>query len=288
VIDQARARGAELASVEHRWGADDVILYHLALGAGADPLSERELRYAYERELAVLPTFVVSRALDVLAGLDDVPGLEFERAKVLHGEQEIELSAAVPAKGAMRTTGRLSEIEDKGAHALAIVDAESHLDDGTLLARTRFSIVMRDAGGFGGAAANGAHQRRGVPPERAPDVEVTRPILRQQALLYRLTGDKNPLHADPRVAGAAGFDAPILHGLATYGIACKAVVDELLDGDVDRVAGFGARFSGVVFPGETLTVRAWRDDTSIAVEALVAERDSKVLTRSELTLRSAA
>jgi acyl dehydratase len=152
--------------------------------------------------------------------------------------------------------------------------------DGKLLWTTKRSIFARGEGGFGGERGPSTSVAL---PDRAPDVEVALPILPQQALLYRLCGDRNPLHSDPETAAAAGFPRPILHGLCTYGIGCKAIVDTFLDGDVNRVKFYGARFAGVVFPGETLTASIWKEDGRFVAVLIAPSRDgATVLSGVEL------
>ena len=146
--------------------------------------------------------------------------------------------------------------------------------DGTLLWTQRRSIFARGEGGFGGERGPSTSD---AAPDRAPDVEVSVPILPQQALLYRLCGDRNPLHSDPEFAAAAGFPRPILHGLCTYGMTCKAIVDTLLDGDAGAVAAYGARFAGVAFPGETLNVGIWKEDGRLLASVVAPARDNAVV-----------
>lgn len=282
MIDVEKAVGASLPPVVGAWDEDDVILYHLGLGAGIPPTDPDELAYTYERALKVLPTFAVIQAFSVLHGLAGVAGLHFDPANVLHGEQEVAVPAPLPVRSEVKTSGRVTAVYDKGSDAVTVVEATSRTPDGRELARTRFSLFMRGAGGFGGERGPGAAY---AAPDGPPDAEISRRTLPQQALLYRLSGDKNPLHADPEAAAYAGFDRPILHGLATYGIVCRAVVDELVGGDVSVVARYGARFSGIVFPGDTLVIRAWSRDCGFALQALVEERGTSVLD-GHLVLRS--
>jgi acyl dehydratase len=141
---------------------------------------------------------------------------------------------------------------------------------------------VRGEGGFGGPSGPPPANE---PPSRSPDIEVERATLPQQALLYRLSGDRNPLHADPEFAKLGGFDQPILHGLCSYGIVCKAVVDEALGGDVGSVARYQARFAGVVFPGETLVVQMWMEDHCVVVAAHTKERGTPVITNAAITRR---
>src|SRR5581483_35648 len=157
-------------------------------------------------------------------------------------------------------------------------------DAGTTLCVNRFSLFLRGEGGFGGDPGPSAGGE--AAPDRAPDHVVESPTLEQQALLYRLSGDPNPIHADPEMAKMAGFDRPILHGLCSYGIACKAAVDTALDGDVSAVAGWRARFAGIVRPGETIVTELWDEGDRVLVAARTKERQSPVLSNAVLTKRA--
>jgi len=283
-IDVARVLAAKLPAVRSRWEADDVILYHLGLGAGAAAHDPAELSYVYEKSLKVLPTYAVIPAFSWLPPVDEVDGLDIDPALLLHGEQELTLHGPMPAAGEVETTGRVAEVWDKGSGALVVFEAESRdTTTGRIVFVNRFTSFVRGEGGFGGEPGPAAAP---AAPDRAPDAEVVMPTLRQQALLYRLSGDKNPLHADPEYAALGGFAQPILHGLSTYGMSCKAAVDALLDGDVSKVAAFRGRFAGVVFPGETIVVRLWDEGDLIVLDACTQERESPAISNAYISLRS--
>lgn len=276
-IDPKVAIGAELPGTSVTWTASDVLLYHLALGAGGDPTSPRELRYALEDDLRVLPTFgVVAPSLRVSEPPSvSFPGISVDLAKVLHGSQGITVHGPIPVDGKARIDSRIVEVWDKGKAAVIVQEATATSPDGVPLWTTRSSIFARGEGGFGGerGPASVAFE-----PSREPDLVIDTPTLPQQALLYRLCGDRNPLHASPEFASAAGFPAPILHGLCTYGIVAKALTDACLDADPWLVKSFDARFAGVVYPGESLRTSAWVDgDTIHAVTTVPARDDTKVL-----------
>lgn len=282
-IDPDLAIGAELDETTFSWTASDVLLYHLALGAGAAPADPRELRYTYEAELHVLPTFgVVAPNLRQTAPPEvSLPGVHIDLAKVLHGQQEITSHGRIPVAGQARVRTRIADVYDKGSAAVIVQEGEAVDSTGTALWTTRSSIFARGEGGFGGKRGP---SMRAEQPSREPDAVVETPILPQQALLYRLCGDRNPLHADPDFAAAAGFPAPILHGLCSYGMVCKAVVDAMLDGEPSRVRSYSAGFAGVVYPGETLRTRVWRKDDRLRMATTVPERDdAPVLTNAYLT-----
>ena len=282
-IDLEKALGAELETRVTSWNANDVILYHLGVGAGVGKARDpKELEYTYESRLKVLPSFGVIPVGGAVGGLTRAPGVDINFALVLHGEQSVELHRPIPAQAKTETRARIAEIWDKGSAALIVVETVTHKQGGEALFTNRFSIFARDEGGFGGES--GPRAADGV-PDREPDLVSSTPTAEHQALLYRLSGDTNPLHVDPEFAKKAGFERPILHGLCTYGIVCKAVIDAALDGDVERVAGYGARFSGVVYPGQTIVTSIWRENGRLLLTATAGEPPSAVLGNATITLR---
>ncbi|CRK50275.1 2-enoyl acyl-CoA hydratase [Rhodococcus sp. RD6.2] len=272
-IDPSIAIGAELPVQDFTWTASDVQLYHLGIGAGARPLDSSELRYLDDAKPQVLPTFatVVANIHATEAPKVSFPGVEIDLAKVVHGSQEVTVHQPIPAEGTGRTTTRIAEVWDKGKAAVVVQESVTTDAEGNPLWTSRSSIFARGEGGFGGE--RGPSEAVAL-PDRAPDHEVEVPTLPQQALLYRMCGDRNPLHSDPEFAAGAGFPAPILHGLCTYGIVCKAAVDTALDADATRVKGYKARFAGVVYPGETLLVRIWEEAGRLLISASVPAREN--------------
>ncbi|MGX6510545.1 MaoC/PaaZ C-terminal domain-containing protein [Rhodococcus sp. SJ-2] len=271
-IDPSVAIGATLPAQEFSWSSSDVQLYNLGLGAGGRPTEAGELRYLRDGDPQVLPTFATVAATfhDTEPPKVSFPGIEIDLAKVVHGSQEVQVHAPIPASGKARTTTRIAEVWDKGKAAVIVQESVTEDLDGNPLWTARSSIFARGEGGFGGE--RGPSEALAL-PDRDPDAEFDVPTLPQQALLYRLCGDRNPLHSDPEFAKAAGFPAPILHGLCTYGTVCKSITDHLLDSDATRVAGFRAKFAGVVFPGETLRVRVWKSGNQLLATVTVADRD---------------
>lgn len=270
-IDAAKAVAAEPRTGEITWSHKDVQLYHLGLGAGVPANDPDELRYTLESRLHVLPSFATvagAGSPGVISGLS-MPGVEVDLARVLHGGQTIELHRPIPPEGKALATGRIAAVYDKGKAAILVMRTEVADADGPLWTNDA-QIFVRGEGGWGG---DRGPSTRLEPPTGEPDRTVERPIREDQALLYRLSGDWNPLHADPEFAKLAGFDRPILHGLCTYGMTLKAVVDTLLDGDVTRVRSYTTRFAGVVFPGETLRIRMWRREGGVQVAVSAVERD---------------
>jgi acyl dehydratase len=284
-IDPAVALGAQLPAEDFSWTASDVLLYHLALGAGVDPVDPRELRYTVEDDLQVLPTFaVVAQTVHRFEPpAVEYPGISIDLAKVLHGTQRIDVHRPLPVDGKARATARVKGVYDKGS--AAVVETETVVTDldGEPIWTNTSSIFARGEGGFGGERGPSGPP---PPPDRAPDAVLVTSTAPQQALWYRLLGDRNPLHSHPDFAAQAGFPRPILHGLCTYGMVCKAVVDAELGGEVGRVAGYGVRFAGVVFPGETLRTSVWRTDGRLVLATTVDERDdAPALTGAELVVR---
>lgn len=269
-IDAAKAVAAEPRSAEITWDHKDIQLYHLGLGAGIPATDPDELRYTLESKLHVLPSFatVAGAGMGVVGGLS-APGIDVNLAHVLHGGQTIELHRPIPVKGKATTTSRVAAVYDKKKAAVLVLRSEVADADGPLWTSDS-QIFVRGEGGFGGD--RGPSARLEV-PERAPDRTVERAIREDQALLYRLSGDWNPLHADPEFAKLAGFDKPILHGLCSYGMTLKAVADTALGGDVSRITRYSTRFAGIVFPGETLRIRMWQEPGRVQVTVTAVERE---------------
>jgi acyl dehydratase len=279
-IDPAVAVGADLGVTKFEWRSTDVLLYHLALGAGTS-----DLAYVLEDRLKVLPTFGVVAPNFRMFEPPAVtfPGIDIDLSKVLHGTQSITVHGPLPSSGQAVAQSRIADVWDKGKAAVIIQESTATTLAGDPLWTTRSGIFARGEGGFGGSRGSSS---RLPEPVGDPVLEVEVPTLPQQALLYRLCGDRNPLHADPSFAAMAGFDRPILHGLCTYGVVCKALVDSLLAGDVTKVATFSTRFAGILFPGETIRVRAWQTETGYQATATAVDReDAPVLDETVLSLR---
>jgi acyl dehydratase len=283
-VDRDRALGADLGEREVHWDVDDVLLYHLGIGAGQPPTDPGELEYTYEKNLKVLPSFAVvaggRRPRESVAF--QVPGIEFDLAQLLHGEQDVEIHRPLPSAARAKARGRVADVFDKGKAALVVFEYETRDESDRPLFTTRMSAFIRGEGGFGGPSGP---KPGNTPPEREPDGVIESVTLPQQALLYRLSGDKNPLHADPDFAKVAGFDRPIIHGLCSYGIACKAIVDHVLDGDPTRVARYQARFAGVAFPGETYLTSWWREGDRVLLEVSSRDRGKRVISNAAITLQ---
>ena len=272
-IDPEIALGAELPAQTFSWDASDVALYNLAVGAARDPLDTTGLRYIDDRSPLVLPSFATVAATMHVTEAPKVsfPGVEIDLAKVVHGAQHVFPLGPIPASGTATTRTKIADLQDKGKAAVIVQESTTTAEDGTELWRARSAIFARDEGGFGGERGT---SEKVAYPDRAPDHEIEVPTAPNQALLYRLCGDRNPLHSDPEFARRAGFDRPIMHGLGSYGLVLRALVDSLYDGDVSGISQYGVSFAGILFPGETLRVRAWRTENGFVATADSVERDN--------------
>ena len=243
--------GAPTEPLRHQYTWKDAVLYALGVGARMPD----ELDFLVEMKgPKVLPTFAVVPSFRTL--VDIVGKLGANPMMILHGEQKVILHRAIPASGAFSTIAEVTGIYDKGKGALAVVEAKTTDESGEPVFDNVFSIFVRGAGGFGGD--RGPEALVAEPPDREPDFAHEQATSTEQAALYRLSGDLNPLHVSPQMAKMAGFDRPILHGLCTYGYAGRAVLHHACGGDPEKFRSLAARFSGVVFPGDTLTTRGWR------------------------------
>ncbi|HUI27777.1 MAG TPA: MaoC/PaaZ C-terminal domain-containing protein [Candidatus Kryptonia bacterium] len=270
------AVGKKLAPTTFTYAEKDVMLYALGIGASTD-----ELQFTYERDLKVLPTFGVIPAFPALFAIGNV--MQVNPMMVLHGEQRIELFAPIPTRGTLTTTPTVTGVYDKIKGALVVVDADTVDEKGTLLFRNTFGTFARGEGGFGGD--RGPSGPKNVPPDRPPDSVVEMKTLVQQALIYRLSGDMNPLHADPDFAKMGGYDTPILHGLCTFGHVGRAVLRSSCGNDPARFKALDVRFSGVVYPGETIVTEMWKESaTSVIVQARTKERGEVVISAASATV----
>jgi acyl dehydratase len=246
--------GKKIESEPFSYTEDTVMLYALGIGAGLD-----EINFIYEKELKVFPTFAVVPFMPSLIPLAMEANLNM--FTVLHGEQKIILHKEIPVNGTLISTASCTSVYDKGDKGAVInMEIQSRDANGELLFENQAVIFDRSGGNFGGD--RGPKAELVSPPEgQAPDFSVSYATTPNQAALYRLSGDKNPLHIDPEFAKMGGFDTPILHGLCTYGHAGRAILNGVCDGDPAKFKSFGARFTGVVFPGETLTTEGWKAET---------------------------
>jgi acyl dehydratase len=239
------AVGLELAATNFDYADRDVMLYALGIGA-------RELDFIYERNLKTIPTFAVIPAFPALMGLS--AAVEINPVMILHGEQGFRIHKQIPTQATLTTAGKVTGVYDKGKGALVNIETETKDMAGDVLFSNTSGIFVRGAGGFGGERGPEAGN---VPPEKSPDKSVEMQTLDIQAAIYRLSGDRNPLHIDPAFAQMAGYDRPILHGLCTFGHVGRAVLAEYCGNDPARLAAMSVRFSGVVYPGDTIVTDMW-------------------------------
>ena len=265
-----------------KYSDTETMLYALCIGMGRDPQSLKELAYVYEQgmSLQTLPTMASSLVPDMIPA-----DLGWDYSQVLHSEQRLQLHRPLPPVADLLINKRIVDAFDRGPKhgALIIIEADGRLaKDHTAIFTLSSTIIARGDGGFGGPRGVGPRPHRS--PRREPDLScdiTTRP---DQALLYRLNGDRNPLHADPRSARESGYERPILHGLCTYGVACHAVLQTICDYDHTLIRGFDARFSAPVIPGDTITTNMWQDGNIVSFECVVKQRDSIVLRNGKCTL----
>jgi acyl dehydratase len=265
-----------IGSVE--WSARDTVLYNLGIGFGATAVAdERLLPFVLQERARAFPTMVCVLESRITSLFDPRFGIDF--AGIVHGEEAIELHRPLPASGELRTERRVEGLWDKGEGRGAVLRVLRTLSDpssGAIVATIRSTLMLRRNGGFGGS--NEGAPRPLASPEREADGLVTVATLPEQALLYRLSGDTNPLHVDPEVARAAGFPKPILMGLCSFALAGRALVATLAGGAAERLTALSMRFSGVVFPGDTLCIEHWRlDDGDLAFRGTVPARGATVL-----------
>jgi len=262
----------------------DTMLYALSIGMGRDPYDPQELPFVFEGAgLRVIPTLATT-----LAGGSLVTQLDIDLPKMLHGEQRMKVHRPIPASANLINDMRVVDVLDKGEGKGAIIYTENVIreeDNPDPLVTLGYSLFARGDGGFGGP------ERPAIPihqlPDRAPDHRHVTETRQDQALLYRLNGDMNPLHADPELAKKVGFNVPILHGLCGYAIACRAVLATVCDYDPDRIAEFDVRFSSPVYPGEKITTEMWVDGNVVSFRCRVEERDIVSINNGKCILRDA-
>ena len=271
-LDPGKLLALQIPAVEQSYGPKDCMLYALGLGLGQDPLNADELAFVYEKNLKVLPTFALMQGYS--AYWLRHPELGVTWAKVVHGEQGLVLHQPVAPQGSVIGRTRIVDVVDKGPGMGALVYSEREISDktsGRRLATLTQTTFCRADGGFSGAKRETPPPH--VLPERAPDVTCDLPTRPEMALIYRLSGDMNPLHVDPDFAQAAGYPRPILHGLATFGVAGHALLKAVCGYDPARLTAMAGRFSAPVFPGETIRSEFWCDDAVVSFRARVMERD---------------
>ncbi|HLQ94409.1 MAG TPA: MaoC/PaaZ C-terminal domain-containing protein [Xanthobacteraceae bacterium] len=283
-IDYDKLLALKIPDVEHTYAPKDCMLYALGVGLGLDPLDEDQLAFVYEKNLKALPTMAVVLGYPGFWAKELDTGIDW--VKLVAGEYALELHQPLATHGTLVGRTRVVEIVDKGAGKGAIVYSERVVSDkatGARIAAILQTTFCRGDGGFGGPP----REQRPVHalPERAPDLVCDLPTRPEMALIYRLSADPNPLHADPAVAKAAGFPRPILHGLGTFGVAGHAILKTQCGYDPARLAAIAGRFSAPIFPGETIRTEMWRDSSTVSFRAKVLERDVVAINNGRAELR---
>ena len=290
-IDVDAALGYQFEDLTSSYDERDLAIYALGVGAAENPGDDRDLQLVYElhgKGMKALPTYGVIPAINSILTLGKqgktAPGLNYGLDRVLHGEQYTELARPLPTKATLTHKSRIKDIFDKGKNALVVTEVQTFDEDGDLLVKNEVTTFVRGAGGWGGD--RGPAQDVNVPPDRAPDKVVEETIPPHQALLYRLSGDWNPLHADPGFAKAFGFERPILHGLCTFGYAGRHVIQAFApDGNPDWFKSIRVRFASTVLPGDTLITEMWKEgDRRIVFRCKVKERDQVVISNAAIEL----
>lgn len=277
-IDYDKLKAYPFPELEQSYSSRDTILYALGIGVGAEPLSDDHVRFTFEEHptFAALPTMPVVMAGPGFWVRDPATGVTWQQ--VLHGEQRLTIHAPMPAEGTVIGKTYIQDIVDKGEGKGALIYVARDTYDkasGTHISTSISTTFARADGGFGGP--NGPTLPVHALPERAADIVDEVKTLPQAALIYRLSGDSNPLHASPEVAKQGGFPAPILHGLCSYGVAGWSILRTACGGDPTRFKEFNLRFSSPVFPGETLRTEIWLDGETVSFRTKVVERDVLVL-----------
>lgn len=270
--------GLTFAPVEFSWDSKDVMLY--AVGVGAKP--DGELEYVYEgKGPKVIPTYAVIPGMFSMGGL--VSNVEINLMMLLHGEQSITLHRELPPEAKVKITGRVAEVWDKGKAAVIGCEGLVEDDKGPLLT-AKATLFIRGAGGFGGERGPSTVGKN-EPPDRAPDhvvEDVTRP---EQAAIYRLSGDRNPIHIDPEFAKMSGFEKPFLHGLCTYGFVGRAIVKALCGGDPGKFGSLEARFADQVYLGDKIITKMWVTAPGEAIVHAETQNGNVVLSQAKTTFK---
>ncbi len=265
------------------YGDRETMLYALGVGMGRDPMNEAELPFVYENGLKTVPTL----ATVIAWGQRTIGQAGINYLMVVHGEQRLTVHKPLPASATIIADERVVAAVDKGAGKGALIYTEKVIrlkDTNEKLCTLGGTIFARGDGGFGGPSTGGPEPH--AIPERKADATCETDTRVDQALLYRLSGDRNPLHSDPKIAKMAGFPRPILHGLCTYGTVCRGVLQTICNYDHTMIAGFDVRFSSPVFPGETIVTEMWKDGNVVSFRSKVKERDVVVINNGKCTLKT--
>jgi acyl dehydratase len=284
-IDYEKLLALKIPEVEHTYTDKDTILYALGVGLGYDPLDAEQLAFVYEKNLKVLPTFATALGYPGFWIRDLDTGIDWMR--ILNAEQGITIHRPLAPQGRVVGRTKILEVIDKGADKGALIYTERKVSDkasGAPIATVTQTTFARGDGGFRGPKRDSPPPHS--VPERKPDLVCDLATRPEMALIYRLSGDRNPLHVDPDVARAAGFVRPILHGLATFGVVGHAVLKSVCDYDPARLISLGGRFSAPVFPGETIRTEIWHDGGVVSFRALATERNAVVMNNGRAEVRA--
>jgi len=290
-IQPEKLIGAKFDAAKLHYNERDLSLYALGIGmAHQGPKDPRELQYVYEAAgsgFKAFPTYAVIFPFGTLAKLTNMDGIKFNPMMLLHGEQTLEVPRPLPTEATITTEGQITKVYDKIKGAVIVTESISRDEKGEIVARNEGKVFIRGLGGFGGDRGPGSNVNEA--PNRAPDAIEEEKTDENQALLYRLSGDRNPLHADPAMAAIGGFDKPILHGLCSFGFAARHVLKRFADCDAARFKSITVRFARHVFPGETLLTEMWKEsDTKILFRVKSKERDEVVITNAAVELQAVA
>ncbi|MFA6449886.1 MAG: MaoC/PaaZ C-terminal domain-containing protein [bacterium] len=282
-IDVQKAMSTPMKEFEFEYSYKDVMLYALGVGAGVPQTDKNQLKFTFENGLKTLPMFGVMPPFAAIGKLLGHPGMSINIMMMLHGEQYLEVRKhPIPTKGKLLNKPAIKAIYDKGKNALVLLECTTYDEKGDELFYNVVSLFMRGEGGFGGENSPKSGYDT---PDRAPDKVVEMKTLPQQALIYRLSGDMNPLHADPQFAAMGGFPRPILHGLCTFGHVGRAVLETYCDFDPAKFKSISVRFAKHVFPGETIVTEMWKEaEDTIIVKAKTSDRGEDVITNAAVKL----
>ena len=281
-LDYDQLRATSIVDLPLSYRDTETMLYALSIGMGLDPLDSNELPYV--SEIAGSPSTVPAMATVLVPDMFP-PDLGWDFSQVLHAEQRMQLHRPIPPAADLLINKRIAAVYDRGPKlgALVLFEAEGRLaNDNTVIFTVGNTVVARGDGGFGGPNGKGPKPHRA--PRREPDLSCDLSTRQEQALLYRLNGDRNPLHADPVLAQSVGYDVPLLHGLCTFGVACHAILKTICNYDYTLFAGMDARFSAPVLPGDTITTDMWQDGNIVSFQCTVKERGVVVVRNGKCTL----
>ena len=281
-IDYEKIMSLETKNQEFSYSDRETMLYGLGIGFGKDPLNDEELKFVYERDLKTVP----SMATVVSWGAGNMRESGINYLLVLHGEQRLKMYEPLPHSADILVDSSVKGVFDKGKEKGALIITETDIklkENEKLLCTLSSTTFARGDGGFGGPS-DGAPEPHLI-PERKSDDEFSADTEPNQALIYRLSGDRNPLHSDPEIAIAAGFDVPILDGLCTYGTACRTIISNVCDYDSKLIEEFNVRFSSPVYPGEKISTEIWKDDNVISFRCWVRDRNVMVLNNGRCVLK---